>query len=338
VTVGAPARLELACPVCGAPLPDPTRCTGCGREFEFVDEVPDLRLEFPDPYLTREEDLERARKLAEAAPGVDFAGLLRLYWTMNKRAPVLVERFVASDLRAVARSNEYLDAIEAERGRPLGTGEALLEVGCGTAPLAIAAAARGCLVAATDLSMPFLVLARKRLAEERVEGVALACSSAERAPFPDASFDVVVASDVIEHAARQRDFVAGCARMLNPGGLLFLATPNRFSLGLEPHVRLWGVGLLPRTLAARYVRAVRKSGYDHVHLRSSVGLRRLLRAEGLEPRIVPPEIPPATQELYHGLELRLVRGYNRLRRFGPARAALLAVGPFFHVFARKEPS
>jgi hypothetical protein len=28
--------------------------------------------------------------------------------------------------------------------------------------------------------------------------------------------------------------------------------------------------------------------------------------------------------------------YNRLRRFAPARAALLAVGPFFHVFARKE--
>ena len=74
------------------------------------------------------------------------------------------------------------------------------------------------------------------------ERISLACSSAEQAPFPEGSFDVVVASDVIEHAARQGDFVAGCGRMLKPGGILFLATPNRFSLGLEPHVRLWGVG------------------------------------------------------------------------------------------------
>ena len=33
------------------------------------------------------------------------------------------------------------------------------------------------------------------------------------------------------------------------------------------------------------------------------------------------------------LELRLVRAYNRLRRHGPVRLALRAVGPFFHVFA-----
>ena len=31
----------------------------------------------------------------------------------------------------------------------------------------------------------------------------------------------------------------------------------------------------------------------------------------------------------------LVGVYERLRAFAPARRALLAVGPFFHVFARK---
>jgi 2-polyprenyl-3-methyl-5-hydroxy-6-metoxy-1,4-benzoquinol methylase len=338
VTVGAATRLELACPACGTPLPEPARCTGCGREFELVAGLPDLRLEYPDPFMSRAEDNARARELAAAADGLDFADLLRLHWRMSDRPATLVERFVASDLRAVARSDEYLDAIEEARGRSLGPDDVLLEVGCGTGPLALAAAARGCAVAATDISMRWIVLARKRVAEAGAEGIAVVCSSAEQAPFPKGSFDVVVASDVIEHAARQRDFVAGCARMLKPGGLLFLATPNRFSLGLEPHVRLWGVGLLPRPLAKRYVKAVRKYGYDNVHLRSSVGLRRLLRAEGLEPRIVPPAIPPATQELYDGLELRLVRVYNRLRRYAPVRAGLLAVGPFFHVFARKESS
>jgi hypothetical protein len=124
--------------------------------------------------------------------------------------------------------------------------------------------------------------------------------------------------------------------MLNPGGLLFLATPNRFSLGLEPHVRLWGVGFLPRSLARRYVRVFRTSGYEQVRLRSARGLRRLLRLEGLDPQIVPPTIPAASEQLYGGLELLLVRAYNRLLRYGAVRAALLEVGPFFHVFARKE--
>ena len=337
MTAGPALAIDLACPACGATLPDPARCGACGREYGSVAGLPDLRLEYPDPSVSLEDDLERAQELADAAAGCDFPDLLRHRWRFGDRPAALVERFVAGDLGAVSRSDEYLDAIERARGRGLGAGDLVLEVGCGTGALAVAAAARGARVVATDISMRWIVVAAKRIAEAGAEGITLVCSSAEHPPFPPGSFDVVVASDVIEHAERQADFVAGCARMLKPGGMLFLATPNRFSLGLEPHVRLWGVGWLPRPLAERYVRAVRKSGYDHVHLLSAPKLRRVLRGAGLRPRIVPPEIPPATQELYRGPELALVRTYNRVRRYAPVRAALLAVGPFFHVFARKGP-
>lgn len=336
MTAGAATALRLACPACGAALPDPSLCDACGHEYGSVASLPDLRLEYPDPMLRWDEDLDLARELAAAADELDFADLLRLHWRLLDRPASLAERFVAGDLRAVSRSEEYLDAIEGARGRSLGAGDVLLEVGCGAGALALAAAARGCRVVATDISMRWIVLASKQIAEAGADGIALVCSSAEQAPFPPSSFDVVVASDVIEHAERQRDFVAGCARMLKPGGMLFLATPNRFSLGLEPHVRLWGVGWLPRPLAKRYVRAVRRSGYDHVHLLSVLKLRRLLRRAGLRPRIVPPAIPQATEELYRGAELALVRTYNHVRRHAAIRAALLAVGPFFHVFARKE--
>jgi hypothetical protein len=40
--------------------------------------------------------------------------------------------------------------------------------------------------------------------------------------------------------------------------------------------------------------------------------------------------------MYRGVELRLVRAYNRLRKNRAARRALTAVGPFFHVFARNR--
>jgi SAM-dependent methyltransferase len=340
VEVDAVTEIALACPACGAPLPRPASsplgCPRCKREFELVAGLPDLRLEYPDAYFTWEEDVAQARELAAAEGETEFADLLRLHWRLSGRPPSLTERFVVSDLGAVPRSAEYLDAIEEERGSPLGPDDVLLEVGCGSGSLAVAAAARGCRVAATDLSLRWVVLARKRLAEEGVQGVTLACSSAEQPPFAPGSFDVVVASDVIEHVASQRDFLSASARMLRPGGLLFLATPNRFTIGLEPHVRLWGVGFLPRSLARRYVQRFRESRYEQVRLHSALGLRRLLRAEGLEPRVVPPAIPAATQALYDGLELRLVRAYNRLRRYAPVRAALLAIGPFFHVFARKS--
>jgi hypothetical protein len=44
------------------------------------------------------------------------------------------------------------------------------------------------------------------------------------------------------------------------------------------------------------------------------------------------------QGLYSGPELALVRAYNGIRTMALARPVLRAVGPFFHVFARKGPS
>ncbi len=48
-------------------------------------------------------------------------------------------------------------------------------------------------------------------------------------PYPDASFDAIVSFQVIEHVPGPRDFVMECARLLRPGGLLLLSTPNRLT-------------------------------------------------------------------------------------------------------------
>jgi SAM-dependent methyltransferase len=54
-------------------------------------------------------------------------------------------------------------------------------------------------------------------------------------PLPDASVDVVVNFQVIEHLWDQAQFVAECARVLRPSGLLMVSTPNRvtFSPGRD---------------------------------------------------------------------------------------------------------
>jgi ubiquinone/menaquinone biosynthesis C-methylase UbiE len=330
----------LACPACGSGLTAGASalvCEGCERSFHVVAGIPDLRLAYPDPYLSREEDLRRAIELEARFDELDFAGLLREHWRRSGKPRELTERFVAVDLASLQRSRTYVEEIERELGSELGEDDRFLEIGCGTAGLSAAAARRAGEVVATDLSMRWLILAKKRLAE--VGGrVRLVCCAAERLPFADGHFDVVAASDVIEHVSSQDGLAEGCGRVLRPGGMLFLATPNRFSISLEPHVRLWGVGFLPRPLAKRYVAAVRRAPYDHVRLLSALGVRRLLARHGFRVRVVPPEIPAATASMYRGPELRLVRAYNRIRRLAPVRRALLTVGPFFHVFAIKEGS
>ncbi|CAN5555892.1 class I SAM-dependent methyltransferase [soil metagenome] len=54
-------------------------------------------------------------------------------------------------------------------------------------------------------------------------------------PLPDESVDVVVNFQVIEHLWDQSQFVTECHRVLRPGGVLLMSTPNRvtFSPGLD---------------------------------------------------------------------------------------------------------
>lgn len=328
----------VACPHCRGTLREEAArlaCEGCGRDFPVVGGIPDLRRGYVDAYATVEGDLADAARLHELSARGSFADLLREHWRMTGKPAELAERFLAGDLATHRRSEAYVAAVEARRGA-LTADDRFLEVGCGTAGLAGAAAGRAGTVVASDVSMRWLVLARRRLEEAGGANVLLVCCAAEHPPFRPGVFDVVGASDVIEHAASQPAFVAGCAQTLRRGGTLFLATPNRFSLGLEPHVRLWGVGWLPRRLAPRYVERVRGAPYDHVRLLSNGELQRLLRAHGLAPVLDAPEIPAATRSLYRGVELRLVELYNWVRRLDPVHRVLLRVGPFFHVFATKE--
>ena len=61
----------------------------------------------------------------------------------------------------------------------------------------------------------------------QVPGV-VQCDLSRGIPFPDASFDVVYHSSMIEHFRRPdaRKFIAECLRVLKPGGLIRVATPN----------------------------------------------------------------------------------------------------------------
>lgn len=54
-------------------------------------------------------------------------------------------------------------------------------------------------------------------------------------PFKDASFDAVLCTQVLEHAARPAELLRELARVLKPGGLGLISVPFFYNLHLEPH-------------------------------------------------------------------------------------------------------
>jgi len=54
--------------------------------------------------------------------------------------------------------------------------------------------------------------------------------NAERIPLPDGTVDAAVSVETIEHLENPRAFVRELARVVKPGGWVFLTTPNQLSL------------------------------------------------------------------------------------------------------------
>lgn len=95
------------------------------------------------------------------------------------------------------------------------------------------------------------------------EGYSFHLVQGTQLPFQDDSFDVVLSNHVIEHVGEQAEQLAHLAelrRVLTPGGVGYLAVPNRWML-VEPHYRLAFLSWLPRRWRSRYLRLWRKGDF-----------------------------------------------------------------------------
>ena len=86
------------------------------------------------------------------------------------------------------------------------------------------------------------------------------------AAYPDDHFDVVTATEVIEHVDNPGEVLREIARILRPNGLLWLTTPHANGLSAKAMGAKWSVVCPP----------------EHLHLFSVQGLRDLLNEAGFK--------------------------------------------------------
>jgi 2-polyprenyl-6-hydroxyphenyl methylase/3-demethylubiquinone-9 3-methyltransferase len=102
----------------------------------------------------------------------------------------------------------------------------ILDIGCGAGILSEPLARLGAEMVGADPSGENIAVASAHAQESGV-AVDYRATTAEDLAAQAERFDVVLAMEVVEHVVDVGDFVATCASMVKPGGLMIAATLNR---------------------------------------------------------------------------------------------------------------
>jgi SAM-dependent methyltransferase len=157
-------------------------------------------------------------------------------------------------------------------------GDLVLDMGCGAGRHAFESFRRGARVVAFDYSaaelkdVAGLFAAMREAGEAGTAPGALAATAngdALALPFPDGTFDHVIASEVLEHVGDDAQALREIARVLKPGGRLAATVPSWL-----PEQVCWA-------LSEEYHAPFVEGG--HVRIFSEPALRRRMREAGLRP-------------------------------------------------------
>lgn len=140
-------------------------------------------------------------------------------------------------------------------------GASVLDIGSGSGRHSFEALKRGCRVVAADVDRQVLrdvaSMAAALFAADEVPAPArLDCAAADvtALPFRDGSFDVVIASEILEHVVADGRAVQEMARVLRSSGILVASVPRWW-----PEAVCWSLSRAYREASGGHVRIYRRS-------------------------------------------------------------------------------
>ena len=206
------------CPRCHAALGEAGTCGSCGFAVERFEGIPVL--------LADAKAVERTIAKAKAEGRAD--------WYENAHAGQLTGPY----RHHLRRRRDYLDGVlrdfTADAKRPLRA----LDMGCGDGVHLDWLAGYADEVWGSDYN-----LLRLSRAAKSAHGARLFLADVTNYPAQDDAFDIVFFNHVIEHIPDDRTALSEARRILKPGGILILGTPNegaffwQLAYKLQPHVR-----------------------------------------------------------------------------------------------------
>jgi len=179
------------------------------------------------------------------------------YFSMTSPACVKIHRSLAA----------------AVRGLGLPAGARVLDAPCGEGELCLALAHHGFEVSGADI-LPLL----EPSAAQALQGRFRIADLTQPLPWPDASFDVVVCAEGIEHLENPFAFIREAHRLCRSGGYLVVTTPN--VLSLRSRVRYLGSGFF--TQDPRPLNESERHPLHHIGLRTFWEWRYILHTSGFQ--------------------------------------------------------
>ncbi len=168
--------------------------------------------------------------MKQSAPSIDQAEVERfsrhaaMWWdtrgpmaSLHKFNPVRLAYIRDKAAERFGRDPKKLDCLKGIR---------MLDIGCGGGILSEPLARLGAQMVGADPSKENVAIASAHAKENGVD-VDYRATTAEDLAAAGEKFDIVLAMEVVEHVVDVNAFVAICASMVKPGGLMFAATLNR---------------------------------------------------------------------------------------------------------------
>lgn len=261
------------CPACDAPA---TRRLFDARDVPIL-YCPDCDLAFADPLPTEQELTDFYSDDAYFQGGHEGYGFCDQVTVGDRLQASLLESWPFLD-----RLDDWLPF----RGR-------LLDIGCGTGFRLSVASARGWQAEGVEPSAFASQVAREHYGQTCHTG------RLDDTPYPDDTFDAVILHAVIEHVTDPRGLIGEAARLLRPGGVIALQTPNYGSRRVKLRGAAWNEIRPPEHIVMHSERSL---------TRLATGAGLVLRDFSTHPRytVSPPEVrgclPGPTRKLVDALD------------------------------------